>query len=109
MKKLLVAVAALCLAASGSAALAENPLAKESATLRLGGLDLSTVDGQQRLAIRLDQAAATVCGDRLASVHLALAEQSRACRAQVVAEIRGKIEQRYAAAGLSQVKIASAK
>ncbi len=108
MKKLFVAVAAVCLVASGSAAMAENPLAKESATLSLGGLDLATVDGQQRLAIRLDQAAAAVCGDRLASVHLALEEQSRACRVAVVAEIRGKIEQRQAAARLSKVKLASA-
>ena len=77
---------------------AENPLAKDSVTLRLSGLDLSTPDGQQRLAIRLDQAAAAVCGDRLAGVHLVLEEQSRSCRAQVVADVRARIEQRQAAA-----------
>lgn len=103
MKMVFAALAAMAFGAlSASAAQAENtpenPLAKDRATLRLSGLDLATVDGQQRLAIRLDQAAAQVCGDRLASVHLALAEQSRACRAQVVADVRAQIERRQAAA-----------
>lgn len=87
---------------------AENPLAKDSVTLRLSGLDLSTPDGQQRLAIRLDQAAAAVCGDRLAGVHLVLEEQSRSCRAQVVADVRARIEQRQAAA-TGKVQFASAR
>jgi len=107
MKVMFAALAAASLMAS-TAASAENPLAKDSATLRLSGLDLSTVDGQQRLAIRLDQAAAAVCGDRLASVHLALEEQSRACRAQVVADVRARIEQRQASAS-AKVQLASAR
>ncbi|KAG5734274.1 hypothetical protein E4T56_gene14253, partial [Termitomyces sp. T112] len=78
MKIALAALAAVSLglgapvAHAENLAHAENPLAKDSVTLRLSGLDLSTPDGQQRLAIRLDQAAAAVCGDRLAGVHLVL-------------------------------------
>ncbi len=114
MKIVFAALAAVALGASAHAAApenplaSENPLAKDSATLRLSGLDLSTVDGQQRLAIRLDQAAAAVCGDRLASVHLALEEQSRACRTQVVADVRAQIERRQAAAS-GKVQLASAR
>lgn len=93
--------------AAGHAAPIENPLAKESASLSLGGLDLATVEGQQRLAIRLDQAAAQVCGEKLASVHLALEEQGRACRAQVLADIRGQIERRMAqGVALHKIKLA---
>lgn len=108
MKVMFAALAAMSLGFAASAAHAENPLAKDSATLRLSGLDLATVAGQQRLAIRLDQAAAAVCGDRLAGVHLALEEQSRACRAGVVADVRAQIERRQAAAG-GTVKLASAR
>jgi len=108
MKIVFAALAAVALGASAHAAAPENPFAKDSATLRLSGLDLSTVDGQQRLAIRLDQAAAAVCGDRLAGVHLALEEQSRACRTQVVADVRAQIERRQAAAS-GKVQLASAR
>ncbi|WDF74615.1 UrcA family protein [Novosphingobium sp. KACC 22771] len=109
MKTVFAVLAAVSLAAGASAAQAgENPLAKDSAVLRLDGLDLATVDGQQRLAIRLDQAVAAVCGDRLAGVHLALEEQSRACRAAVVADVRAQIERRQAAAA-SPVKLALAR
>lgn len=95
MKTGFAALAALSLAASASAAMAENPFAKDKTVLQLKGIDLSTAEGQQRLAIRMDDAARTVCGDRLAAVHLALDEQARACRTQVVADIRNQIEQRH--------------
>ena len=66
----LAALAALAFATSASAGSnTANPFAQDKATLNLAGLDLSTADGQQRLAIRMDQAARTVCGDRMASVH----------------------------------------
>lgn len=108
MKTGFAALAALSLLASASAAMAENPFAKDSTVLQLKGIDLSTADGQQRLAIRMDQAARTVCGERLASVHIALEEQARSCRAQVVADIRNQIETRSAAAaGGSKVQLAS--
>ncbi|MBB3953903.1 UrcA family protein [Novosphingobium sediminicola] len=109
MKIVFAALAAVSLFAGASVAQAsENPLARDSAVLRLSGLDLATVEGQQRLAIRLDQAAAAVCGDRLAGVHLALEEQSRACRAGVAADVRAQIERRQAAVP-SKVKLASAR
>lgn len=111
MKTILAAIAALSFAASASAATGDNPFAKDSTVLRLDGIDLSTADGQQRLAIRMDQAARTVCGDRLASVHLALDEQARDCRAHVVAQIRNQIEFRHVDSGLaangSTVRMAS--
>jgi UrcA family protein len=98
----------LAVATSASAAGTENPFAKDATVLQLKGLDLSTADGQQRLAIRMDSAARTVCGDRLASVHLALSDQARGCRAQVIADIRSQIEARHASVSATpNVQLAS--
>lgn len=95
MKIGLVALATIALAAPASAA-TENAFAKDQAILDLKGLDLSTAEGQQRLAIRIDNAARTVCGSDLASVHLAAENKARACRAAVVADVRAQIETRLA-------------
>lgn len=109
MKTVLVALAALACATPALASTAENPLAQDKAILNLRGLDLSTAQGQQRLAIRLDQAARAVCGERLASVHLALEAQSAECRSAVVADVRSQVEARLAKAGkTSAVQFASA-
>ena len=105
-KKGLLALAACALVAVPAAA-ADNVFAKDEAVLRLKGLDLSTVDGQQRLAIRMDEAARAVCGDRLSNVHLALEARARECRAEVLADIRAQIEKRSAvAAKASTVQLA---
>lgn len=106
MKFGLAAFAALAFATSASAATAENPFAKDQVILNLKGLDLSTTEGQQSLAIRLDQAANAVCGDRVASVHLALEAQARECREAVVADVRSQIETRLAANSTGTVRIA---
>lgn len=98
MKKGLLVLAACTLAASMPAAATDNPFARDEAVLRLSGLDLSTAEGQQRLAIRMDAAARAVCGDRLASVHLAADTRARECRTAVLADIRAEIEARTAAA-----------
>lgn len=99
MKIGLAALAALAFATSASAnTTTENPLAQDSAILTLKGLDLSTADGQQRLAIRVDQAARAVCGERLANVHLSLEAKSQECRAAVIADVRSQIEARTAMA-----------
>ena len=105
----LVALATFALATSASAAATtENPFAQDQAILNLKGLDLSTAEGQQRLAIRMAQAARAVCGDRLASVHLAMESKARACRTAVVADIRSQIEARTAsAARSSSVRLAA--
>lgn len=92
MKTIFAALAALACATPAFAAEPVNPFASSRAVLSLKDLDLASVDGQQRLAIRMDQAARAVCGDRVASIHLALGEQSRACQAEVIADIRSKIE-----------------
>lgn len=97
MKKGLLVLAACALASSMPAAATDNPFAKDEAVLRLSGLDLSTAEGQQRLAIRMDQAARAVCGDRLATVHLAADARARECHASVLADIRTEIEARTAA------------
>ena len=108
MKKGLLVLGACALATSVSAAASDNPFAKDETILRLDGLDLSTADGQQRLAIRMDNAARTVCGDRLASVHLALDARARKCRTAVIADIRTQIEARLAdAAKVSGTQLAS--
>lgn len=108
MKKIALPILAACaLAASASASANDNAFAKDQTVLRLSGLDLSTVEGQQRLAIRMDEAARAVCGDRLATVHLALGERTRECRAAVIADIRTEIETRTAlAAAPAPVQIA---
>ena len=105
MKKGLLVLGACALLTSVSAA-AENPFAKDEAVLQLNGLDLSTAEGQQRLAIRMDQAARSVCGDRMASVHLAAGAKARECRTVVVADIRNQIEARMAA-NTKQTQLAS--
>lgn len=99
MKIRIVALAtvALALSATGAAA-TENPFAKDRAILNLADLDLSTADGQQRLAIRVDQAARAVCGDRLSNVHLAAEAKTQECRTSVAADVRAQIEQRLARA-----------
>jgi UrcA family protein len=108
MKTGLIALAAFAFATSASAT--DNPFAQDKATLNLKGLDLSTSDGQQRLAIRMDQAARAVCGEHLASVHLALERQAQDCRTAVIADVRAQIETRTAhAATASPVRLASAR
>jgi len=103
MKMVLAAVAAMSL---GSAALAQNggttvetPFGKPSTVLALRGIDLATADGQQRLAIRVDQAARAVCGDSLATIHADLEARARECRADVAEQVRAQIETRVARAG----------
>jgi UrcA family protein len=98
MKIALAALAALAFASSASANTSQNAFAQDQAILNLNGLDLSTADGQQRLAIRMDQAARAVCGDSVANLHLALESQARDCRAAVVADVRSQIESRMAGA-----------
>lgn len=97
-KKGLLALAAAAVVMSAPAAAIANPFASDEAVLQLGGLDLSTVEGQQRLAIRMDNAARAVCGDRLSSVHLAAGAKARECQAAVRADIRAQIESRMALA-----------
>ena len=110
MKIGLAALAALALATSASAATnTDNPFAQGQAILDLKGLNLSSAEGQQRLAIRMDQAARAVCGDHMAGVHLALEAKAQACRAAVVADVRGQIEARLASAANSSVRFASAR
>jgi UrcA family protein len=98
MKIGLVALATLAFATSASAASNENPFAQDKAVLNLKGLDLATANGQQRLAIRIDQAARAVCGDGMASVHLALEAKAQNCRAAVSVDVRSQIEARMAMA-----------
>lgn len=110
MKIALAALAALVTATSVSAAPTQNPFAQDKTVLQLQGLDLSTADGQQRLAIRMDQAARAVCGDRVANIHLSVEQQARDCRAAVVADIRSRIETRMAdGSPISNIKLASAR
>jgi len=65
----------------------------------LRGLDLTSVEGQQRLAIRMDKVANTVCGEGMSSIHLALGAQARACHADVIADMRSRITTATAVAG----------
>lgn len=101
MKIGLAALATFAFATSASASTAENPFAQDKAILNLKGLDLSTSDGQERLAIRMDQAARAVCGEHLAAVHLAMEAKAQECRAAVIADVRSQIEARSAMAPAS--------
>ncbi|MBC7492057.1 MAG: UrcA family protein [Novosphingobium sp.] len=113
MTSSLLALTALAFAfaipATASATTTDNPLADSQATLNLKGLDLSSADGQQRLAIRIDQAARAVCGDRLAAVHLSLDSQAQACRTSVAADVRAQIETRVAQASGTPLRLATAR
>jgi UrcA family protein len=112
MKIGLMALAACALTVSGSASAAtdENPFARDQVMLDLKGLDLATTDGQQRLAIRMDQAARSVCGEGMARVHLMAERKAQDCRAAVKADIRTRIEARMATASTpSRVQLASAR
>lgn len=99
MKIGIAALAALMVAAPAFAAPRDNPFSADSAVLDLRGLDLTSVDGQQRLAIRMDKVATTVCGDGMSSIHLALGAQARACHADVIADMRARITAATAVAG----------
>jgi len=109
MKAGFAALFALAFATTAHAADApENPFAQYKAILQLNGLDLSTPEGQQRLAIRMDNAARAVCGDRLAHVHLDAEARARDCRAYVMADVRAQIEARTALAGKQRAQLALA-
>lgn len=96
MKIGLAVLATFAFATTAYAAPAENPFAKDEAVLTLKGIDLTTPEGQERLAIRMDQVARAVCGDRLAGVHLALEAKAQECRTAVIADVRSQIETRSA-------------
>jgi len=102
MKIGIAALAAILVVAPSYAASGSNPFSADSTVLNLRGLDLTSVDGQQRLAIRMDQAANTVCGEGMSSIHLALGEQARACHADVIADMRARITAATAAADTAQ-------
>jgi UrcA family protein len=102
MKIGLVALAALMTAAPAFAAPRDNPFSADSAVLDLRGLDLTSVDGQQRLAIRMDRVADTVCGEGMSSIHLALGAQARACHADVIADMRSRITAATATASIAK-------
>lgn len=103
-----IALAPLAFATTATAA--ENPFARDQVVLQIKDLDLATVDGQQRLAIRMDDAARAVCGDRLGNVHLAAEAKARECRTAVTADIRSRIEARTAnAVDPAKVQLASAR
>jgi UrcA family protein len=108
MKTGLAVLAAIAFATSASATTTADPFVQDKAILQLKGLDLSTPDGQQRLAIRMDAAARAVCGERLANIHISLEQQARDCRATVLTQVRAQIEARTAvAANSSNVQLAS--
>lgn len=108
MKSGLVALATFAFALSATGAVAaENPFARDQVILNLQDLDLATADGQQRLAIRVDQAARAVCGERLSGIHLALEAKAQECRAAVVADVRQQIETRLASNTRSTGQVAA--
>lgn len=112
MLKIGLAAMAACVLATPAMANADNdPFVKESVMLSLAGLDLSTVDGQNRLAIRMDNAARAVCGEGLDTVHLRAAASAQECRVEVREQIRNQIETRMAAntATAQPVQLASSR
>lgn len=91
------AILAAALAMTGVGASA-NPFVQDKAQVRIADLDLATVTGQQSLAIRLDAAAAAVCGGSdVSTIHLALGAQARECRDAVIADAKARIDGRAAA------------
>ena len=110
MKAVLAVLAAASLGSAAVAGTIDNPFGRDAAVLSLAGVDLATADGQRRLAIRVDQAARSVCGESLATVHQDLELRARACRADVAEQVRSQIESRVAqAAPTVPVQLASAR
>jgi len=108
MKIGIAALAAISLGSAAFASTTDNPFGKDSAVLSLSGLDLATAAGQQRLAIRVDQAARAVCGESLATIHEDLEARARECRADVAEQVRSQIEARTAEASHNNsVRLAS--
>jgi UrcA family protein len=108
MKIGIAALAAISLGSAAFAGTTENPFGKDSAVLSLSGLNLATADGQQRLAIRVDQAARAVCGESLATLHADLEARARDCRSDVAEQVRTQIEARTAdASRTGAVQLAS--
>jgi UrcA family protein len=102
------ALAAILATAPAFAATSDNPFSTDSVVLDLRGIDLASVEGQQRLAIRMDQAANSVCGVGMSSIHLALGAQTRACHADVIADIRSRITAATASADtVKEIRLAS--
>jgi len=79
------ALAAILAATPALATTDDNPFSADSVVLDLRGINLASVEGQQRLA-------------GMSSIHLALGAQTRACHADVVADIRSRITAATAAA-----------
>ena len=104
LKTALAALAACAIATPALAGTDSDPFVQESVELRLDGLDLTTVDGQTRLALRMEAAADAVCGKGLDTVHLRAAARASECRAEVLAQIRDQIESRLAAAQSAEKK-----
>lgn len=104
MKIGLAVLAALAFATPALAGTTENPFAEDKAILNLRGLDLSTSEGQQRLAIRMDQAAGAVCGTDLAALPLSAQAKAQECRTAVIADVRSQIEARSAMAAPASAK-----
>ncbi len=104
LKVALTALAACAITTPVFAGTDNDPFVQESVELRLDGIDLATVDGQLRLAIRMDAAANAVCGEGLDTVHLRAAAKARECRTQVHAQIREQIETRLAAKETGEVE-----
>jgi UrcA family protein len=96
MKIGIAALAAISLGSAACASTADSPFGNDTAVLSLSGLDLKTADGQQRLVIRVDQAARAVCGENLATIHADLEARARECRADVAEQVRSQIEARTA-------------
>ena len=102
MKIGIAVLTAILAVAPSHAASGSNPFSADSTVLDLHGLDLTSVGGQQRLAIRMDRAANAVCGEGMSSIHLALGDQARACHAEVIADIQSRIAAATALADMSR-------
>lgn len=96
MNGLIAVLATASFVVPAGAAMA-NPFAAGQAGIRYTDLDLAKPADQARLAIRLDNAAADVCGRAFDRIHPTLAQQAAQCRAEVIAEARARIDQRVAA------------
>jgi UrcA family protein len=101
MTRMLAVLATAALVVPAGTALAD-PFAKNEAAFHYADLNLASADGQVRLASRLDQAARDVCGRGMDRVHPMLAQQAEACRNEVIAAAREKIDLRIAAARAPQ-------
>lgn len=92
MNRLIVALGAVAMLVPSAAAFADSTTSAPAAVnVRTDDLDLTRADGKSRLTMRIADAAKEVCGDGFSRTHLLLVARTRACQAEVTAQVDAQV------------------